>query len=139
MNATGSVLLDTTVVVDHLRGKNPSIAQRLKGIGTLYLPLTALGELLYGAYNSVFQAKGIKQVEDFLRICAVLAPDEHTAHIYGRIKTELSRKGKPIPQNDVWIAAVALEHNLPLAGLTDQEFSDSWKNVHGFIGNRLSN
>jgi tRNA(fMet)-specific endonuclease VapC len=115
MSATGSVLLDTTVVVDHLRGKNPSIAQKLKGIGTLYLPLTALGELLYGAYNSAFHAKGLKQVEDFLRICAVLGPDERTAHIYGRIKADLSQKGKPIPQNDVWIAAVAIEHNLPLA------------------------
>lgn len=115
MTTTGSVLLDTTVVVDHLRGKNPSIAQKLKTIGALYLPLTALGELLYGAYNSVFQAKGLKQVEDFLRVCAVLEPDERTAHIYGRIKTDLARKGRPIPQNDIWIAAVALEHNLPLA------------------------
>jgi len=115
MSAIGSVLLDTTVVVDHLRGKNPSIAKRLKEIGTLYLPLTGFGELLYGAHNSGFQTKGLRQVEDFRRICAVLEPDERTAHIYGRIKTDLSRKGKPIPRNDVLIAAVALEHNLPLA------------------------
>jgi len=114
MSATGSVLLDTTIVVDHLRGKNPSIAQQFKQIETLYLPLTALGELLYGAYNSAFEIKGLKQVEYFLKICAVLGPDERTAHIYGRIKTDLSRKGKPIPQNDIWIAAVALEHDLPL-------------------------
>jgi len=122
MSATGSVLLDTTVVVDHFRAKNPSIAQRLKGVETVYLPLTALGELLYGAYNSGFQAKGLRQVEEFLRICAVLEPGERTAHIYGRIKTDLSRSGKPIPQNDVWIAAVALEHNLPLA-TRDPHFS----------------
>jgi tRNA(fMet)-specific endonuclease VapC len=96
-------------------GKSPSITQRLKEAGTLYLPLTALGELLFGAYNSAFQDKGLKQIEDFLRICAVLDPDERTAHIYGRIKADLSHKGNPIPQNDVWIAAVALEHHLPLA------------------------
>jgi predicted nucleic acid-binding protein len=70
-------------VVDHLRGKTPSISQKLKGIGILYLPLTALGELLFGAYNSAFQAKGLKQVEEFLRICAVLEPSERTAHLYG--------------------------------------------------------
>lgn len=122
MAATGSALLDTTVIVDHLRGKNPSISQKLKEIAILYVPLTALGELLYGAYNSAFQAKGLKQVEEFLRICAVLTSDERTAHIYGQINTELSRKGKPIPQNDVWIAAVALEHNLPLA-TRDPHFS----------------
>lgn len=122
MNASGSVLLDTTIVVDHLRNKNPAIAQRFKEAATLYIPLTALGELLYGVYNSDFQAKGLNQVEEFLKICAVLSPDERTAHHYGRIKADLKRKGKPIPQNDIWIAAVAVEHNLPLA-TRDQHFS----------------
>ncbi len=67
MSAIGSVLLDTTVVVDHLRGKNPLIAQRFKETGTLYLPLTALGELLYGAYNSAFEAKGLNKLRIFSR------------------------------------------------------------------------
>src|SRR5437660_2971433 len=112
MSAIESVLLDTTVVVDHLRKRDPSIVQRFKEAQTLYLPLTALGELLYGVYNSALQARGLKQIEEFLKICAVLGPDERTAHLYGQIKTDLTRKGKPIPQNDIWIAAVALEHNL---------------------------
>jgi predicted nucleic acid-binding protein len=89
------VLLDTTVVVDHLRGKTPSISQKLKGIGILYLPLTALGELLFGAYNSAFQAKGLKQVEEFLRICAVLeqvsAPLTFTAKSKRIYREEVSR------------------------------------------------
>jgi tRNA(fMet)-specific endonuclease VapC len=122
MNAIGSVLLDTTIVVEHLRGKSPSIGRRFKETSTLYLPLTALGELLYGAYKSDFEAKGLKQVEDFLRICAILGPDERTAHLYGRIKADLARRGKAIPQNDIWIAAIALEHALPLA-TRDQHFS----------------
>jgi tRNA(fMet)-specific endonuclease VapC len=115
MTTSDSVLLDTTVVVDHLRGKNLSISQKLKTIETLYLPLTALGELLFGAYNSAFQVKGLRQIEEFLRVCAVLEPSERTGHIYGRIKADLSQRGKPIPQNDIWIASVALEHDLPLA------------------------
>lgn len=122
MNVIGSVLLDTTVVVDHLRNKNPVITQRFEKTETLYLPLTVLGELLYGAYNSAFETEGLGQVKDFLKVCAILSPDERTAHIYGRIKADLKRKGKPIPQNDLWIAAVALEHNLPLA-TRDQHFS----------------
>jgi tRNA(fMet)-specific endonuclease VapC len=122
MNTNGSVLLDTTIVVDHLRNKNPAVAQQLKKTGTLYLPLPALGELLYGVYNSHFQAKGLNQVEEFLKICAVLSPDERTAHHCGRVKADLRRKGKPIPENDIWIAAVAIEHDLPLA-TCDQHFS----------------
>ncbi len=122
MNATGSALLDTTIVVDHLRGKSPALGDRFKETTTLYLPVTALGELLYGAYKSAFEPKGLKQIEDFVQLCALLAPDEETAHYYGRIHADLARLGKPIPQNDIWIAAIALEHNLPLA-TRDHHFS----------------
>jgi tRNA(fMet)-specific endonuclease VapC len=122
MNATGSVLLDTTIVVDHFRGKSPTLTKRFKEATTLYLPVTALGELLYGAYKSAFEAKSLKQIEDFIQLCAILTPHRRTAHYYGRIHAELARLGRPIPQNDIWIAAIALEHNLPLA-TRDQHFS----------------
>jgi tRNA(fMet)-specific endonuclease VapC len=122
MNATGSALLDTTIVVDPLRGKSPALDDRFKETTTLYLPVTALGELLYGAHKSDFKAKGLKQIEDFVQLCAILGLDERTAHSYGRISADLARLGKLIPQNDIWIAAIALEHNLPLA-TRDQHFS----------------
>jgi tRNA(fMet)-specific endonuclease VapC len=122
MNATGSVLLDTTIVVDHLRGRSPALVERFKQTTTLYLPVTALGELLYGAYKSSFKAKSLKQIEDFIQLCAILALDAQTADYYGQINAELERLGKLIPQNDIWIAAISLEHNLPLA-TRDQHFS----------------
>jgi tRNA(fMet)-specific endonuclease VapC len=77
---------------------------------------------LYGAYKSAFEAKGLLQIEEFLKLCAILGPDERTAHYYGRIKADLAQLGKAIPQNDVWIAAIAVEHNLPLA-TRDQHFT----------------
>src|SRR2546426_432127 len=88
MNTSGSVLLDTTIVVEHLRSKSHSIAERFKEATTLYLQLTALGELLYGAYSSGFESKGLEQIENFLKICAILAPDQRTAHYYGRVKAD---------------------------------------------------
>ena len=115
------VVLDTTIIVDHFR-RDAVIAAQLKNCPALYIPLTALGELLFGAYNSRFEAKALTQVEEFLRICAVLTPGEVAAHHYGHIKTELHRAGRPIPQNDIWIAAIAMEHQLPLA-TRDQHFS----------------
>jgi tRNA(fMet)-specific endonuclease VapC len=121
MSATGSVLLDTTIVVDHLRGKSPALVERFRQTTTLYLPVTALGELLYGAYKSSFRAKSLKQIEDFVQLCAVLGLDAQTAHCSGRINAELGRLGKLIPQNDIWIAAIATEHSLPLA-TRDQHF-----------------
>lgn len=122
MNTTGNALLDTTIVVDHLRGKSPALDERLKETATLYLPVTALGELLYGAYKSAFEARALKQIESFIQLCAVLGTDKRTAHYYGRITADLARIGKLIPQNDIWIAAIALEHDLPLA-TRDQHFA----------------
>jgi tRNA(fMet)-specific endonuclease VapC len=51
----------------------------------------------------------------FLRVATVLLPDENTAEQYGQIKAELARIGRPIPENDVWIAAMARQHDLPIA------------------------
>jgi len=76
MNPVGSVLLDTTVVVDHLRGKSPALVERFQQTGTLYLPVTALGELLYGANRSAFKANSLAQIERFCQLCAVLAVDQ---------------------------------------------------------------
>jgi tRNA(fMet)-specific endonuclease VapC len=122
MNTKGSVLLDTTIVIDHLRARSPALGERLSQTTTLYLPVTALGELLYGAYKSAFKTKALAQIENFSQLCAILGVDQHTAGYYGRLSEELSRLGKLIPQNDIWIAAIALEHNLPLA-TPDQHFS----------------
>jgi tRNA(fMet)-specific endonuclease VapC len=122
MNQTGSVLLDTTIVVDHLRGKAPSVIEQFRQTTTLYLPVTALGELLFGAYKSAFKVKSLEQIKSFIQLCAILGVDERTADYYGRIGAELGRLGKLIPQNDIWIAAIALGHDLPLA-TRDRHFS----------------
>jgi tRNA(fMet)-specific endonuclease VapC len=115
MNATGSVLLDTSVVIDYLRKQDQALIEHLEGANELYLPLVVLGELLYGAHKSTQKEQTLEDVRKFLRVCSLLIPDEVTADLYGKVKAALARKGTPIPQNDIWIAAAALEHNLPLA------------------------
>jgi len=52
----------------------------------------------------------------------LLLPSQTTTREYGRIKAELARAGTPIPENDMWIAAQAIEHGLPLA-TCDAHFS----------------
>jgi tRNA(fMet)-specific endonuclease VapC len=53
----------------------------------------------------------------------VLNVDADTAATYGRLKSELSSAGKIIPDNDLWIAALAIQHNLPLVS-RDQHFGN---------------
>ena len=49
--------------------------------------------------------------------CAVLPMTESTADVYARLRLRLREKGKPIPENDLWIAAACVEHGVPLATL----------------------
>ncbi len=53
-------------------------------------------------------------LRQFLQDYTVLAPDVFTADLYGNIKAALKGKGKPIPENDMWIAAIAMQYDLPL-------------------------
>jgi tRNA(fMet)-specific endonuclease VapC len=54
-------------------------------------------------------------VDDFLQIAALLYPDSATAESYAKTAVALEAKGQTIPENDIWIAAVALECDMPLA------------------------
>jgi len=109
-----SVLLDTSIVVRHFRDA-AAMVERLAGYEELYLPQTALGELYFGAFKSASPEKNLAQIEHFLVAADVLMPDHETARYYGKIAAQLARDGSPIPQNDIWIAALALQCGLPVA------------------------
>jgi tRNA(fMet)-specific endonuclease VapC len=121
MNATGSVLVDTSIVVGHFRG-DPGLTPRLGAAATLYVPWIVLGELHYGAHRARRREEGLALIREFLRIGVVLLPDERTAELYGQVKAELAQAGTPIPDNDIWIAALAREYQLPVA-TRDQHFA----------------
>ena len=115
-------LLDTSVII-HAFKKHNAVSDRLDGIAEVFVPITVIGELYYGAYKSADEAKHIRQVESFLSNCKILQPDNATADFYGSIKAALNKKGKPIPDNDIWIAAIALQHGLALF-TTDHHFTE---------------
>lgn len=109
-----SLLLDTSVVVRHFRDAT-AMAGKLAGFDDLFLPQQALGELYYGANRSARPEKHLAQIEQFLKAVDVLAPEKETCEQYGKIAATLALAGTPIPQNDIWIAATAVQTSLPLA------------------------
>ncbi len=111
---TGDVLLDTTVAVAHLRGV-ASVSERLAQAQTRYLPTVALGELYFGLWRSTHREENRARLDRWLQVTVLLPISAATAERYGELKQQLALAGTPIPENDLWIAAVALEHNLPLA------------------------
>lgn len=50
----------------------------------------------------------------FAKACTVLAILESTTQFYATVRQRLKKQGTPIPENDIWIAALALEYNLPV-------------------------
>jgi len=79
-----------------------------------YVSSITIGELYFGAYNSQQTAQNVTNIRNFIILNTLLGCDETTADYYGQIKRQLRVKGRPIPENDIWIAATALQYNLPL-------------------------
>jgi len=109
-----SYLLDSSVLILSLKF-NTEILQRLAGAASLYVPSVALGELYYRAEHSSSIEKGLTEVEKLVQTLAVLSVDNVTSRIYGHIKHEQRMKGQMLPDNDLWIAATAIQYRLTLA------------------------
>ena len=107
------LLLDTNIVIELFRGNQVVIAM-LDKQENIYLPTAALGELYLGAYRSTNVSKKLQEIKSFLESCIVVYTDAITSDNYAVIKTALLNRGKPIPENDLWIAATALQYKIPL-------------------------
>lgn len=78
------------------------------------IPVIVLGEYRYGIAQSRNRASYENWLAGLLQDCFVLDITEPTTEHYAEITLELKRKGKPIPTNDLWIAALCRQHSLPL-------------------------
>jgi tRNA(fMet)-specific endonuclease VapC len=118
----GEVLLDTNVIIAVFKGE-PAILTRLRAAAEIYLSSVSVGELIFGALKSANQARNLERVDELVASSVVLPCDTDTARCYAGIKHELKHKGRPIPDNDLWIAALAVQHDLLLLTL-DQHFTE---------------
>ena len=80
----------------------------------IYLSATGVGELFYGAQKSTKVVENVQAISSIVENSVVLPCDAGTAFFYGSIKNDLRAKGRPIPENDIWIAAIALQRSLTL-------------------------
>jgi predicted nucleic acid-binding protein len=113
-----NVLLDTSAYSAMRRG-DQAILDVLRRSQTVGVPAVVLGEL-YGGFRAGNRwAENMAQLAQFLSkpSVRVLNITEETALRYAEVDVYLRKKGRPIPRNDVWIAAVALEHGLQLLTL----------------------
>ena len=110
---SGKNLLDTNIIIA-LFANDENVKTNLSKTREIFVPSIVVGELFYGAYKSARAKENISRIEELASQSVVLGCDSETSRIYGEIKFELSTKGNPIPENDIWIAAIAIQHDLIL-------------------------
>jgi len=113
MKTTGRLLLDTNIISD-LNDNVPETLEVLASAEEIFTSVIAAGELFYGIENSTRRKENFSFYTDFFQTCAVLDVTLDTASIYGTIKANLGQQGKPIPENDIWMAAIAIQNELTL-------------------------
>jgi tRNA(fMet)-specific endonuclease VapC len=110
---SGKALVDTNVVIALFAG-DPAIVDSLKHRAAVFLCAPVLGELRYGARASARVESNLARLDQFAQALIVLPCDAETTSSYAAVKFDLREKGRPIPENDVWIASIARQHELTL-------------------------
>jgi tRNA(fMet)-specific endonuclease VapC len=107
------VILDTNALSAFIDGE-PVIGARLSLGAHVAIPVIVIGEFRYGINGSRHRSQYEQWLEDHLPDFEILSVTEATTLMYARVRVSLKKLGRPIPANDAWIAALALQHRLPV-------------------------
>lgn len=110
---SGKYLLDTNIVIALFAG-DPNVQAYVHSAEEIFLSSVVLGELYYGAANSSRPEPNTRAIERLAQSCTTLPIDTRTAIEYAQIRLNLKKRGRPIPENDIWLAACALQHGVAL-------------------------
>lgn len=116
------VALDTNRYVDLCRGEG-TVAAVVESADVVLLPFVVLAELRAGFSLGAHGRANERALRRFLMQPGVdvIYPDDATTYQYAGVYRQLRRQGTPIPTSDMWIAALALQHQLALAS-RDEHF-----------------
>jgi tRNA(fMet)-specific endonuclease VapC len=107
------LILDTNAV-SALADGDPAFLRATAAVARFSLPVVVLGEFRYGIARSRHRARYDDWLGKLVSISSVLSIDDETAAHYAAVREKLREKGRPIPSNDTWIAALALQHRVPV-------------------------
>jgi tRNA(fMet)-specific endonuclease VapC len=112
VNLSPRVVFDTNAYSHLFRG-DPNCVEVLQKSARIAIPIVVMAELLSGFEKGNAYQKNLARLEQFLALprVEVLCPDQETAFAYSKVHAALERAGQMIPTNDIWIAAVTIQHN----------------------------
>lgn len=117
----GKLALDTSVAIRFLNGDQIAVDKVIQ-LPEIILPTVVVGELLFGAKNSRKSLQNLSQYFEFIKACTTFPLASSTPEIYADVRFALKKKGRPIPMNDIWIAAQCIENGWILV-TDDSDFS----------------
>ena len=120
------MILDTNALSAFIDG-DPDVGAILRLQDRAAIPVIVLGEFRYGIMASRHRKTYEEWLEAHLRHFDLLAITSETTVPYAWLRTTLKRLGRPIPANDAWIAALAMQHRLPI--LSRDEHFDALSEV----------
>lgn len=118
---SGEFLIDTNALIK-LLARDASLRWHMGHDFRCFLSFISVGELYAGAHQSSRHAFNLAEIRRVCTEIPIVNWDLEIAEQSGRIQASLRTKGKPIPQNDIWIAATAVRHGMTLITL-DRHFS----------------
>ena len=107
------MILDTNALSAVADGE-ASVVAHIGKVERIAVPVVVLAEYRFGIAQSRHRVSYESWLREWIAVVIVLNIDEETTHSYSAIGLELKKKGKPIPANDLWIAALCRQHSLPL-------------------------
>jgi len=120
------LILDTNGLSAFFDGE-PEVVKIVSDATSMHLPVIVIGEYRFGLRASRLRKQREPKLDAFIRVCTVLPVLESTTRSYAAVRRQLRRSGTPIPENDVWISALALEYGLPV--LSDDQHFDAVQGV----------
>ncbi|MFZ2855774.1 MAG: type II toxin-antitoxin system VapC family toxin [Rhodocyclaceae bacterium] len=117
-------LLDTNICIYIAKRRPAGVAAKFARMapGSVGMSMVTYGELRYGAEKSARRDESLAVLVRLAELIPVLAPEAAAGERYGIVRTELERSGKPIGNNDLWIAAHALALGVVLVTNNSREF-----------------
>lgn len=127
--AVRQIVLDTNAYAAFKRNL-PEAVEVIRRAPLIGINTIVLGELLAGFAVGAREAANKQELKIFLasRRVRLFGLDENTAEWYATVYRDLKRKGRPIPTNDMWVAATALQH-----GLAVFSFDSHFQHVDGIV------
>ena len=117
-------LLDTNVCIRYLNGRSEAIKRELlvRRREDIVMCSVVKAELCYGAFKSKNPERNLERQRSFVKGFTSLPLDDNAARVYGRVRADLERIGRPIGPNDLLIAAIAIANDVTLVTHNTREF-----------------